>query len=132
MMNKKIFMVFLSFVFSSIAVGADYPSKGIAYYMDFRIELYAGLHEENVDKSGCLYIVKRSDFLKSLVDERPNEYLAKMYWHFDVRAKVVFQMDIPYFISRGGVVRHGDDYYHLDKELFVKSLELLSCPPDFE
>lgn len=131
-MRKILFATLLCFSFNTISVGADYPNNGIAYYLDFSIDLYTALHEEDMEEEGCLFIVKRSDFLKSFINDKNDKNLAKYYSHTDVRAKVIFQRELPYFIATSGIVRHGDDYYRLNKELFTKALENLSCPPVFD
>jgi hypothetical protein len=53
------------------------------------------------------------------------------YRHLDAKSIVVIRDDIiwtPFFISRKGIVRHGDDYYRVNKEKFEKALVFVGCP----
>jgi hypothetical protein len=97
---------------------------GVVHYFDFEIERYSGLRESDMEKYGCIYIITRDDFLHTI----KKQTIKSLYHRYDIRAKVVFPNEKPYFISRDGISRHGNNFYSVDKNKFEEYLKLIYCP----
>lgn len=122
----RYFLLAMSFLFMAIPVFGEEGRDGIVYYFDFDIDLSAPLSEDTIEHSGHLYLLDKRKFLSLLNDNKSQ--LCIKYRHHDVRAKIVFPEEFPYFISYNGIVRNADNYYSIDKKAFRESLrEFLCC-----
>jgi hypothetical protein len=106
-------------------------NNGLVYYHPFVVELYYGLTEttieEYVKKHGCKSKINKSVFISMLRRENMAQANKEAY-NISINAKLVFAQNDIYYINKNGVVRHGDDYFIIDKEQFEKNLEFISCP----
>lgn len=93
--------------------------EGTVYYFEFEIERIAGIPEQQMEEYSCVYTISRQKFIPLL---REDVSLGKKYNRSDVRAKVVFKDEEPYFVSREGIVRHGSKFFMLSKQDFVSRL----------
>jgi hypothetical protein len=85
---------------------------GKVYFYGFDIQRITGLHENEIEKYGCLYELNKYEFI-SLLRAEPGAKYQKL----DIRAKAVFGNDI-YFIDREGIVRNDINYYSIDRKKF--------------
>lgn len=107
--------------------GTVEPTMGTAYFFGFDAERITGIPEEQIEEYGCLFEVRRDDFLKSLL---PNSVGSGEYNRYDVRAKVLLVKTV-YFVDHAGIVAQGKDRFLIDKKLFQSVLKPLGkCPPD--
>lgn len=100
----------------------DGRPKAVIYYYGFEIERITGIHEEEIEKLGCVYSAG-SDSIESALT-RADKGDAR-YDRRDVRAKIEMHGK-SYFVDRDGVTRQGDQYFQLDKALFVEAIELVA------
>ena len=119
--NKSIFIVFLILYFtmkSTWATGFN-QTEGRVYYFDFDIQRITGIPEHQIEQYGCLYMINKIEFEKLIVENQEGRI---KYNKNDIRGKVVFSGNDPYFISVGGVVRQGVNFSTIRKKDFVDLL----------
>ena len=99
------------------------PEKvGIVYYFGFKIEPIAGMPEQYIEEYGDKYSIERFcffDVITKAVDV--NKYEKR-----NVRAKITFNSEAPFYIDKEGNVSHEDQFYRVDKEKFVRCLKFIS------
>jgi hypothetical protein len=89
------------------------------YYFDFAIERITGIHEDGIAQEGCKYSINQRDFLSILSPTAET----KRYQPLDVRAVVIFETHMHFYIDRNGNVRQGQRHYNMDKSEFAKLLK---------
>ena len=109
----------MSLITVSGATNGPNAVEGTVYYFGFEIERITGILEQEMEKNGCLYSISRQKFTSLLQEDIA---LGQKYNRRNVRAKVAFENEEPYFVSRQGVVRQGRKFFTLGKRDFVRSL----------
>ncbi|MDR3324039.1 MAG: lysophospholipase [Zoogloeaceae bacterium] len=101
-------------------------TRGIAYYFGFEIERATGIPEAQMEQYGCRYTLTRKDFLVSLTEDKTATY-DQTRGRFNVRAKVMFPGEAPWFISYDGLGRQEARFFIADKQKFRASLTFVGC-----
>jgi hypothetical protein len=91
---------------------------GRVSYYGFDVQRITGLLEEEIDDYGCPFEISRSNFDRTIVPLSGNQ----TYNSRDVRAKVVFGVDV-FYIDRFGVGKASNgSAFAVDKTAFVSAL----------
>lgn len=119
-----LFMIAPLYALSAPAVIHKEHSNKV-FYFSFDIDRLTGIPEHQIEEYGCLYNIK-------ITQQRFESMLAMPSCKFsyderDVRAKVIFDDIQPYFINIDGVVRHGDNFFIIDKKEFENNLLFKEC-----
>jgi len=93
--------------------------RGTVYYFSFEVQRMVGIPEAQIEEYGCKYYIAKDQFHRAL---REMGFQNGGYEAGNVRAKILFEAEEPYFIDAQGFVRHGKEYGKADKKLFAASL----------
>lgn len=124
---KKTTIFFALVFYSIIGVSKDKMTisptndKAIVYFYGFSIERITGLHENEIEKYGDLFIMTKDSFDRSRL-VLPNQKNDLKYNGLDIRGKVIFRNE-EYFIDRSGVFKGPRGIGKIDKFVFETFLE---------
>ena len=101
--------------------GCSSPSLGQAltvYHVGFDVDTITGFHESEFPKYGCKGKINERVFLSILGSKIKNVN----YRSDDVKSMVVSPESGSYYIDFYGTVRHGVEYFRINKNKFEKNI----------